>query len=48
MCICAVVFFLDVGGMILRAYKYWLEYDLVALVFLIIGMAAVGLFALII
>jgi len=32
----------------LRGLKHWLEYDVAALVFLIVGMAAVGLLALII
>jgi hypothetical protein len=33
---------------LLRARKYWLEHDLAALLFLIVGMTAVGLLALII
>jgi len=37
------------GGMIfMRVHKYWLDYDLAALVLLIIGMTAVELLALII
>jgi hypothetical protein len=32
----------------LRARRYWLEHDLPALLFLIVGMAAVGLLALMI
>jgi len=31
----------------MRVHKYWLDYDVVALAFLIIGIAAVELFALI-
>jgi hypothetical protein len=36
------------GGGLLRGHKHWLEYDVAALVFLIVGMAAVGLLALMI
>jgi hypothetical protein len=32
----------------MRVYKHWLDYDLAALVFLIVGMAAVGLLTIII
>jgi len=32
----------------MRVHKYWLEYDVAALAFLIVGMAAVGLLAMII
>jgi hypothetical protein len=32
----------------MRVHKYWLEYDLAALGFLIVGIAAVGLLAIII
>jgi hypothetical protein len=32
----------------MRMYKNWLEYDVAALVFLIVGMSVVGLLALII
>ena len=32
----------------MRVYKYWLDYDVAALVFLIVGMAAVGLLTVII
>jgi hypothetical protein len=33
---------------VLRARKYWLEYDVATLAFLIVGLAAVGLLAIII
>jgi hypothetical protein len=36
------------GNDFLRGLKHWLEYDVAALVFLIVGMAAVGLLALMI
>jgi len=32
----------------MRVHKYWLEYDAAALAFLIVGMAAVGLLAVVI
>jgi hypothetical protein len=32
----------------MRVHKYWLEYDLAALALLIVGIAAVGLLAIII
>jgi hypothetical protein len=32
----------------MRVHKYWLEYDAAALAFLVVGMAAVGLLAMII
>ena len=32
----------------MRVHKYWLEYDVAALAFLIVGLAAVGLLAMII
>jgi len=36
------------GERFLGGHKHWLEYDVAALVFLIVGMAAVGLLALMI
>jgi hypothetical protein len=37
------------GGMIfMGVYKHWLDYDAAALAFLIVGIAAVGLIAIII
>jgi hypothetical protein len=36
------------GMIFMRVYKHWLEYDAAALAFLIVGMAAVGLLAIII
>jgi hypothetical protein len=32
----------------MRVHKYWLEYDAAALTFLVVGIAAVGLLAMII
>jgi hypothetical protein len=32
----------------MRVHKYWLEYDAAALVFLIVGLTAVGLLAVIV
>jgi hypothetical protein len=32
----------------MRVYKHWLDYDVAALAFLIVGIAAVGLLAIII
>ena len=36
------------GMILMRVYKHWLDYDVAALAFLIFGMAAVGLLAIII
>jgi hypothetical protein len=36
------------GMIFMRVYKHWLDYDAAALAFLIVGIAAVGLLAIII
>jgi hypothetical protein len=39
---------LQCGMIFMRVYKHWLDYDVAALAFLIVGIAAVGLLAIII
>jgi hypothetical protein len=49
--VCLTSIFISQAGSFLtgmRVYKNWLEYDVAALAFLIVGMSVVGLLALII